>query len=105
MFFARILSVIALILVNYISVLSLSLSRTYDILWDNNMNGVLVLGMGSNRQLHYAQLAFIVLLDRWPRVCASLNLGVDQYPLKVSAEHNFAKDYRGSMSIGVNPSG
>lgn len=63
-------------------------------LWRNQLRGTWVLGIGSDLQMHYGMLSLSTLSDEYPRCTAKVNLGMNQYPLKVSAKQDFEGDSR-----------
>lgn len=84
--------------------LALSLS-SHRPLFQNKVRGTWAIGMSSpDFSLHYGLLSFTTLNTR-PRYTAKLNIGVDRYPLRLTADHNFSDVHSGQLSYGWGPSG
>jgi len=87
-------------------------ASTQRLLWNNSVSGSLSMGMGMpSRRLHYISCIFTTLKWSLARVRTSLNLGLNQYPLKVTLEPNNKTNssstnnshVRSSASIEINP--
>ena len=84
--------------------LALSLS-SHRPLFQNKIRGTWAIGMSSpDFSLHYGLLSF-TSLDTKPRYTAKLNVGVDRYPLRITADHKFTDSHLGQLSYGWGPSG
>ena len=63
------------------------------------------IGMGTDLKFHYGILSLMSLSNRYPRCVIKLNLGLDPYPLLVSAQHVFGGTRTGFLSLSLGPSG
>jgi len=55
-------------------------------LWKNKFRGTWALGVGSDFSLHYGLFSFTTLFTDYPTITAKFNIGVNQYPIKLSAK-------------------
>ena len=84
--------------------LALSLS-SHRPLFRNKLRGTWAIGLSSpDFSLHYGLLQFTSLQTK-PRYTAKLNIGVDPFPFRLAADHDFSKTHSGKLSYGWGPKG
>ena len=84
--------------------LALSLS-SHRPLFRSKVRGTWAVGCSSpDFSLHYGLLQFTSLQTK-PRYTAKLNIGIDNFPLRLSADHDFSKTHSGQLSYGWGPKG
>ena len=75
-------------------------------LWDNMFRGTCALGIGSDMAMHYGLFSLSTLSHEYPTCTVKLNIGINQYPLKVSAKQEFDGGTKtGYLSVGWGPGG
>jgi DnaJ family protein C protein 11 len=85
--------------------LSLSFVTHRD-LWDRQFQGTWALGLGSDLSMHYALLSLTTLWSDVPRCTLKFNVGVNEFPFKISAKQDFDHGLRtGFASFEWGPTG
>eukprot|EP00547_Thalassionema_nitzschioides_P009856 CAMPEP_0194222098 /NCGR_PEP_ID=MMETSP0156-20130528/32140_1 /TAXON_ID=33649 /ORGANISM="Thalassionema nitzschioides, Strain L26-B" /LENGTH=570 /DNA_ID=CAMNT_0038952743 /DNA_START=121 /DNA_END=1833 /DNA_ORIENTATION=- len=75
-------------------------------LWRNQLRGTWALGVGSDLSMHYSLLSLTTLWNDFPAITAKINLGVNHFPIKLSAKHKLdGENHIGLVSFGWGPSG
>ena len=74
-------------------------------LWDNMFRGSWALGIGSDLSMQYGLLSLTTLTDEYPTCSVKLNLGVNQYPIKIAAKQDFGVGRTGLLSFAWQPRG
>lgn len=75
-------------------------------LWRNQLRGTWALGLGNDLSMHYSLLSFTTLWADYPAITTKINLGVNPFPIKLSAKHSLDGDtHTGLISFGWGPSG
>ena len=74
-------------------------------LWDKMFRASWALGVGSDLSPQYGLVSLTTLSDAFPTCTVKLNVGVSQYPIKVSAAQDLGHGRNGSVSFAVGPKG
>ncbi|KAI2491643.1 hypothetical protein MHU86_22926 [Fragilaria crotonensis] len=74
-------------------------------LWDNMFRGSWALGIGSDLSMQYGLLSLTSLSDEYPTCSVKLNLGVNQYPIKIVTKQDFGVGRTGLLSFAWQPRG
>ena len=75
-------------------------------LWHSQLRGTWALGIGSDLAMHYGLLSLTTLSGDYPTCTFKLNMGINQYPIKITAKQDFEGDTRtGYASFAWGPTG